>query len=107
MVSTVDPAVHGDRDVQAACGHLGGERLQLGQDVGQEGLAAEAGMDGHHQQQVDPVEVRMDRFRRRLGLRASPPAGPPVDGVNDRPDVIRASTWNAIRSLPARAKSAA
>ena len=46
----------------------------LVEHLGDERLAAEAGVHAHHEQQVDVAEVRLDRVERRLGLEREPDA---------------------------------
>src|SRR5665213_3470913 len=55
-VGDVDAAVHLDLRGQAAPGDLGAQRGHLVERVGDQALAAEAGVDGHHQGEVADVE---------------------------------------------------
>ena len=48
----------------------------LVEHLGDERLAAEAGLHAHHEQQVDLAEVRLDRVERRLRLEREPDAHP-------------------------------
>src|SRR6266511_2384058 len=61
-----DPAVRGQDDL--ASGDEGAGRLQLSLDRGDEPLAAPAGVDREHQQQLEVVEERLDRRERRARI---------------------------------------
>ena len=57
-----------DLEPDRAVADHGAERAELRQHRRQEGLAAEAGVDGHHQDEVALVEDVLDRGGRRRGV---------------------------------------
>ena len=64
----VDPAVHFEAKGERAFAAPGGELRQLGQHVAAEGLAAEAGLDGHDEDEVDLGEERFNGADGRSGV---------------------------------------
>jgi hypothetical protein len=68
----VDAAVNFEPPSLAAGVAQCDELLQLGQHVAAKWLAAETGLHGHDQHQIDLVEQRLDRAGRRVGIKHDP-----------------------------------
>ena len=68
----VDPAVDGDGELFAVSFRPFRDEGDLGDAVGDEGLSAESGMDGHDENEVGPIEERHEPFDGGLGVDGDP-----------------------------------
>ena len=68
----VDPAVDGDGELFAVSFRPFRDERYLGDAVGDEGLSAESGVDGHDENEVGPIEERYEPFDGGLGVDGDP-----------------------------------